>query len=166
MNPTDKPEQPTPAPGSSGSETPEPTPEAQAEATPQTAAEATEQPTPAPVAPAETAPATPTGGPVVTPAPAAEAPAEQAPPAAETDINAEVEAALGDQSIEQLMDAAEAEEKAKAALKAKLDAENAVLAQRADNNKLEQQRARDQARMVAILGVCQCRVDGVGCALR
>ena len=69
---------------------------------PDKTAEATE-PTPAPVAPADT----------TTQPPTAEVPAVSEPSAPE-DIDAEVEAALGDQSIEQLMDQAEAEEQAKA----------------------------------------------------
>ena len=69
---------------------------------PDKTAEATE-PTPAPVAPADT----------TTQPPTAEVPAVSEPSAPE-DIDAEVVAALGDQSIEQLMDQAEAEEQAKA----------------------------------------------------
>lgn len=62
---------------------------------------------PAPVESAETTAAPPTGGPI---AALASTPEEQTPtePQADADINAEVEAALGDQSIEQLMDQAEA----------------------------------------------------------
>jgi small subunit ribosomal protein S1 len=111
MNPTDKPDQPVP-----GSETTEPAPEAQAEPTTDAASEVTDQAKPAPVAPAETTAPPPVGGPIITPAPNTEQPAtpETNEPAGETNIDAEVEAALGDQSIEQLMDSAEAQEKAKA----------------------------------------------------
>ena len=111
MNPTDDTNKPAPAPGS---ETPEstPTPEVTPEATPDSVPEATAptEPTPAPVASAEAVIDTPTGGPIATPAPITDTPAE--PTAA--DIDAEVTAALGDQSIEQLIDQAEADEKAKA----------------------------------------------------
>ena len=93
MNPTDdtnKPAEstePTPVPEAPATQAPEPTPEPVAEA------------------PAETAPASAAEAPAE-PTPVTEAPAESEPTAA--DIDAEVTAALGDQSIEQLMDQAEA----------------------------------------------------------
>ncbi len=78
MNPTEEPNPPAP-----GSENPRPAPEVHGTPTPEPAPSA---------ATAESAPAEPT----VTPAPTA------------ADLDAEVQAALGDQSVEQLMDQAEA----------------------------------------------------------
>ncbi|MEM9111112.1 MAG: S1 RNA-binding domain-containing protein [Planctomycetota bacterium] len=94
MNPTDPTEQPIPG-DDAGRETPEhkPVPQTPVETTP-VQAETQAEPTPAPAVQAP-----------MTPAPGPEAPAE-GPTAA--DIEAEVNAALGDQSIEQLMDQAEA----------------------------------------------------------
>ncbi|MEM6259125.1 MAG: S1 RNA-binding domain-containing protein [Planctomycetota bacterium] len=94
MNPTDPTEQPIPG-DDAGRETPEqkPMPQMPVETKP-VQAETQAEPTPAPAVQAP-----------VTPAPGPEAPAE-GPTAA--DIEAEVNAALGDQSIEQLMDQAEA----------------------------------------------------------
>ncbi|MGB0767351.1 MAG: S1 RNA-binding domain-containing protein [Phycisphaeraceae bacterium] len=122
MNTTD--ETNKPAPGSESSpasdsdasseQTPEPTP--------------APEPAPAPVAPAEALTQPPTGGPIATPLATTKAddqlPAahEAQPEPAPADIDAEVTAALGDQSIEQLMDEAE---KAEAASAAESDAEQA-----------------------------------------
>lgn len=71
-----------------------------------TAPETPEAQNPTPALPAEAIDAPPSGGPIATPAATAETPAEPEPTAA--DIDAEVTAALGDQSIEQLIDQAEA----------------------------------------------------------
>ncbi|MBX2851577.1 MAG: S1 RNA-binding domain-containing protein [Phycisphaeraceae bacterium] len=90
MNPTDDTNQPDPTPGIRPAE-PTPTPDSVQAA--EADADALTEPVP--------------------PVPAA--PAETTEPATDTNIDAEVQAALGDQSIEQLMDAAEAEDKAKAA---------------------------------------------------
>lgn len=95
MNPTDEPNKPA--------ESPEPT------ATPEVPA-ASEITPPAPIADAPAVPAPTEAAPVA----AEPTPAPEAEPTA-ADIDAEVNAALGDQSIEQLIDQAEADEKAKAA---------------------------------------------------